>query len=420
MVQRRPATVVLTAALLALTGCASVPSGPAAPPEMHRGEVRAVELGSLTAQDVAAAQRAFGIDLLHAVCAEKPEENLVLSPTSAAEALGLLYPAAGGETAARIAELLHLPVWSPDLVAAVRQHTQALAGLGAPAGTDLKAEDAPDSLRISNRLWTDTHADPTAEYLNDVATAYDAGVESLDFRNDPEGSTDRINAQISEDTAGLIEKLLVPPLAPETYAVLTNALHLDASWLSPFEDTYLLPFATPSGGRDVDMMYGAVGTARAADGWVAVELPYRDGTLAALAVLPPDGTDPCGVTGGTLDALAAADGEHAAVVLPPLHVEQSHELLDTLEALGLPLAGDFRGLGSADLEITRVVQNTYLEVDEKGTEAAAATAVVIEELSESIGPSQEVVFDRPFLLLLSDTATGSPLFTAVIQDPSQG
>ena len=419
MVQRRSATVALAAgALLALAGCASGPSGPAGRPMVHRGEVRAVGLGSLTALDVAAAQTAFGIDLLHAVCAEKPGENLVLSPTSAAEALGLLYPAARGETAARIAQLLHLPAWSPDLVAAVQQHTQALAGLAAPAGTDLKSKDAPDSLRVSNRLWTAVGADPTPQYLDDVATAFDAGVEALDFRSDPDGSTDRINEQVSDDTAGLVEKLLDPPLTPDTYAVLTNALHLDASWLSPFADTDQRPFAAPGGERQVGMMHGAVGTARTADGWVAVELPYRDGTLAALAVLPPDGTDPCAVATDTLDALAAARSEPAAVVLPPLYVEQSHELLETLVALGLPRTGDFHGLGSADVEIARVVQKTYLAVDEQGTEAAAATAVVMEATSAMVAPAQEVVFDRPFLLLLTDTATGSPLFTAVIQDPS--
>ena len=203
-----------------------------------------------------------------------------------------------------------------------------------------------------------------------------------------------------------------------TEAVLTNALHLDASWLSPFQDTHQRPFATPGGARDVDMMYGAEGRARAADGWVAVELPYRDGTLTALAVLPPDGTDPCAVATGTLDTLEHADGVPAVVVLPPLHVEQSHDLLKTLVALGLPQGGDFRGLGSGGVTIDRVVQKTYLVVDEKGTEAAAATAVTMDSSSAPISMAQTVVFDRPFLLLLTDTATGSPLFTAVIRDPS--
>ncbi|GEK22615.1 serpin family protein [Cellulomonas xylanilytica] len=419
MTRRRSATALLASgALLALSACATGPTGPAGPPAVHRGEVRSVELGQLTARDVAAAQTAFGLDLLHAVCAQRPQENLVLSPTSAAEALGMLYPSAGGGTAARIAELLHLPAWSPDLTAAVQQHTRALAGLAAPDGTDLTAEDAPDSLRVSNRLWAYTHADPTPQYLDAIATGYDASVETLDFADDPVGSTDRINAQISEDTAGLIPTLLDEPLPGDTYAVLTNALHLDATWSSPFVFTERAPFATPDGDRDVDLMHGADGTARSADGWVAAELPYRDGTMQAVAVLPPQGEDPCGLTGGTLDTLAGAEGEAAEVALPRLHLEQSHDLLETLMTLGLPVTGDFRGLGTGNLEITKVVQKTSLRVDEQGTEAAAATAVVSEMVSAPWPPPVQVVLDRPFLLLLTDSATGSPLFTAVIHDPA--
>ncbi|WP_456786988.1 serpin family protein [Cellulomonas sp. P5_C5] len=420
MIRRRPATVLLaTGALLALTGCATGPTGPAGPPAVHRGDVRTVELGTLTARDVAAAQTAFGIDLLHAVCAQSPQDNVVLSPTSAAEALGLLYASAGGGTATRIADLLHLPAWSPDVTAAVQQHTRALAGLAAPAGTDLTAEDAPDSLRMSNRLWPSTYATPAPEYLDDLATAYEASVETLDFGDDPVGSTVRINEQTSEDTAGLIPTLLDEPVPEDTYAVLTNALHLDASWRSPFVSTEREPFTTPAGERDVDMMHGADGTARAADGWLAVDLPYRDGTLQATAVLPPQDVDPCGVTTGTLDALADAEAETADVVLPRLHVAQSHDLRDTLEALGLPLTGDFRRLGP-NLAIDAVVQKTTLDVDEQGTEAAAATAIVAVPVSAPWPPPVAVVLDRPFLLLLTDTATGSPLFTAVIQDPTAG
>ncbi|MBO3085905.1 serpin family protein [Cellulomonas fengjieae] len=413
---RRTAIAVIAGALLVTAGCAGSPGGPDAATG-HRGEVQVVRPGALTATDVAAAQTAFGMDLLHAVCTDRPQENLALSPTSAAEALGLLYPAAGGETADRMADLLHLPSWSPDLIAAVQQHTRALASLAAPAGTDPTADEAPDSLRLSNRLWTATHTRPTPAYLDDLATAFDAGVERLDVAGDPDGATERINAQVGRDTAGRIPEVIDRPLSPTTSAVLTNALHLDASWLSPFASTDREAFATPDGARDVDMMRGATGTARTADGWVSVELPYRDGTLAAVAVLPPAGTDPCGVTSAVLDALSDAPAAPTAVALPALHVEQSHDLRDTLLDLGLPAHGDFAGLGSAGLEITRVVQKTYLVVDERGTEAAAATAVVVTE-SSSLSALDEVVLDRPFVLLLTDTATGLPLFTAVIHDPS--
>lgn len=405
--------IVATAvAVVALTACGGGTTGADAPVE-HRGQVRAVELGSITADDVADAQTAFGLDLLQAVCAQQPGENLLLSPTSAAEALGLLYPAAGGRTAQEFGQVLHLPAWSPDLVAAVRDHTVALAGLRYDG--DLDAEDAPDSLRMSNRIWTRTDLEPAQEYLDDVATAFDAGVQSLDFLGDPAGATDTINESVSQDTAGIIEKLFDDPLPPDTIVVLTNALHLKARWANPFTDTAPADFAAPTGEVTADMMSGAWGTGHAAGGWQSVELPYRDGTLTAVAILPPSGTDPCAVDGATLDSLDAAEPTEVDVALPRLTIEQTHSLLDQLRGLGLPAEGDYSALGR-DGRITAIVQKTYLAVDEVGTEAAAATGVVV---GESAAPARELItFDRPFLLLLTDTSTRSPLFLGVVNDPS--
>jgi serpin B len=100
-----------------------------------------------------------------------------------------------------------------------------------------------------------------------------------------------------------------------------------------------------------------------------------------------------------------------------LAIEQTHSLLDVLTAMGLPVDGDYSGLGRDDLFISLVVQKTFLEVDEDGTEAAAATGVAVEEVSAA-APEQSVVFDRPFLFLLTDTETRSPLFVTVVTDPS--
>ncbi|MBC7289818.1 MAG: hypothetical protein H5T83_00605 [Actinotalea sp.] len=400
---------LLAAAALTLGACSS-------PPEavVHRGEVRAAAVGSLTAQDVAAAQRAFGTDLLAAVCAAGLGENLVLSPTSAAEALGLLYPAADGETAEALGALLHLPPWSDDVVAAMRERTTALAALRTD---DRPRDDGPDSLRSSNHLWTTAAVAPTTTYLDDIATAFDAQVEELDFATDPEGSTERINASVREDTAGLIEKLYETPLDGSTVAVLTNALHLQARWLRPFGETDDAPFTTPTGPTTVAMMHGSSGDARTAGGWTSVELPYLDGTLVAHVVLPPEGTDPCSVTAEDLDALAAAAPAEVDLSMPRLHLEQEHRLLPVLQSMGLPTAGDFPGLGAGGFAITDVIQKTYLDVDEEGTVAAAATGVGL--AGGAPEERQHVLVDRPYLLLLSDTATGSPLFTAVVQDPSQ-
>ncbi|SNR72154.1 serpin family protein [Blastococcus mobilis] len=400
---------VATAAVAALTACGSA----GAPPLTHRGDVVPVQAGSFTARDISQAQTAFGVDLLHEVCGRTVGENVLLSPTSAAEALSLLYPAAGGRTATDFGAVLHLPEWSPDLVAAVREHTQALDRLRYDG--DPEDDDAPDSLHLSNRLWTALGLEPDPGYLDDIATAFDAEVQGLDFAGDPGGATDRINDTVSEDTHGLIEELFGAPLGSHTVAVLTNALHFEARWAVPFTDTWPAPFEAPSGEVTVDMMGGASGVTRSADGWQAVELPYRDGTLAAVAVLPPEGTGPCAVDVPTLAALDAAEPGRVGVRLPRMRIEQTHELIEPLEALGLPVAGDYSALG-ADGFISRVVQKTFLEVDEEGTVAAAATGVVVDA---SAGVPQPVVsFDRPFLFLLTDTETRSPLFVTVVNDPS--
>ncbi|WP_166518260.1 serpin family protein [Candidatus Blastococcus massiliensis] len=399
-----------------LTACGNDGST-GAQPQTLRGDVVPVQSGQLTASDVATAQTRFGVDLLSAVCADRPGENVLLSPTSAAEALSLLYPAAAGRTAEDVAAVLHLPTWSPDLVAAFHEHTRALDGLrhdGDPA-----VDDAPDSLQLSNRLWTAPDLRPDPGYLDDLATAFDAGVQALDFAGDPGGATDRINAAISEDTRGLIEKLFDDPLERHTRAVLTNALHLEARWATPFTGTVPAPFRTPSGEVTADMMHGSAGVSRTVDGWRSVELPYRDGTLTMLAVLPPEGTDPCAVDAAPLLALQDAEPapEHVGIALPRLRFEQTHELLGVLAELGLPTTGDYSALSEDELEIARVVQKTYLDVDEEGTEAAAATGVVAEAVNGAEPRAQVVTFDRPYLLLIADTQTRSPLFLAVVASP---
>lgn len=384
-----------------------------------RGTSYAVEQGDLTALDVAAAQTAFGLDLLHAVCAEQPGENLLLSPTSAAQALGLVQPAAGGETARAFADLLHLPDWSPELVAALQEYTAAIDALA--------AEDGPaeaDRVRMSNRVWLQEGVRPTQEYLDGVATAYDAGLEALDFMSDPAGATDRINDAVGEDTAGLIPTLFAEPLGTGTRVVLTNAVHLKAQWAMSFDDAVPAPFAAPDGEVTADLMHGGSGTVRVLgewwtddDVWTSVEIPYEDGTLAAVAVLPPEGTNPCATDAATLEELAGVDGWESDVSLPRMRLEQTHSLLDVLIGLGMPRAGDFDGFGAGEnLAIVDVVQKTVMEIDEQGTEAAAATGVVMAESAASM----PLVLDRPFLLLLTDTETRSPLFMAVIQNPTAG
>ena len=407
---RRIRLAAVAGVVVALAACGTA----GAAPLVYRGDVVAVQAGALTARDVAEAQTAFGVDLLHAVCRQAGTGNVLLSPTSAAEALGLLYPAAGGPTAQAFRNVLHLPAWSPDLVAAMQEHTRSLDRLRY-AG-DPRQGKAPDSLQMSNHLWTARGLQPDQRYLDDLATAFGADLRALDFAGDPGGATDRINATVRDDTHGIIEKLFDRPLDRATTSVLTDALYLKARWARPFSSTAPAAFAAPSGPITVHMMSGGSGAGRAAAGWQSVELPYRDGTLAAVAVLPPQGTDPCAVDAPTLAALDAAAPGQVDVRLPRMAFRQTNELLEPLTSLGLPRVGDYPALGGNGQHISQVVQKTYLRVDQQGTEAAAATGVAV---AASGRVAQRVVsFDRPFLFLLTDTSTRSPLFAAVVHDPS--
>jgi serpin B len=368
----------------------------------------------LAAADLAAAQTAFGVDLLRAVAGPSGGRPVLLSPTSAVLALGMLYPAAAGSTAQRLGALLHLPPWDDRLAAAAGAHTRALAAL-VPDG-DPDADGAPDALSSSNRLWAAGWLQPDPGYLAAVVRAFAAAPEFLDIAGDPAGATRRVDDAVAADTRGRVPRLLDGPLRPDTAVVLTNALHLRARWAVPFTGTAPAPFAAPSGQVTVPMMSGAHGSCRRAGGWRSVELRYRSGTLSAVVVLPPEGTSPTAVDAGALAALATAEPAEFDVRLPRLRIEQTHDLLGPLAALGLPVRGDYRRLGSDRLTVDAVVQRTVLDVDELGTEAAAATAVVVRMVAWT-APRPEVVVDRPFLLLLTDTATRSPLFLAVVTDP---
>jgi serpin B len=155
-----------------------------------------------------------------------------------------------------------------------------------------------------------------------------------------------------------------------------------------------------------------------AGGWQAATLPYQGGNLSAVAILPPEGTTTCAAPpAGTLTTLLGHEQGNATVQLPKLHLEQTHQLLSTLKALGLPADGPFPAFGD-NVVVTDVVQKVVMDVDEQGTKAAAATGVVAGVVS-AIAGGHDLDFNRPFLFLIRDTATGSPLFLTWVGDPTQ-
>jgi serpin B len=410
--------VAVTAGLLAVTACSGGSSaggtgshqGTASGHGVLVGHVEKLPLGSVTAAQVATADTAFGFDLFGKLCAAQPTANVVLSPASAAQALGMLDAGAGGRTRAAITRLLHLPAWHPDLVAAL--HQQA-AGLGRLS-----------QVRVSNHVFEQDGLSPTRSTLDDLVTAYDADLRQLDFRDEP-AATNAVNAVVSHDTDSLIPTLFSQPLEPATRTVLADAILLDAKWQDPFPAAHPGVFHAASGRAEpATMMQNADGSfaSRSSGGWTSVVLPYAGGRLRAVAMLPPARTagantgSQCSVPArATLSALTEGASKSAGVVLPKLDLTATLPLTGTLASMGLPRTGDYSGLGSSDDRVSTVVQKVVMKVDQQGTKAAAATGVGVTTLARQ--ESMTVVFDRPFLLLLEDTATRTPLFLARVAAP---
>jgi serpin B len=406
---RTAALAALACAAVLAAGCGQSRSsaGPGEQTLVGRLEQRAPS--GMSPAQVAAAEDRFSLALLGRVCPSAPGPNLLLSPESAAEALGMLYAGASGPAAVALGRLLRLPAWTPGLVAALGRHTAALAGL--------------HQVAVSNHLFEQSGNRPAQRVLDDLRTAFGTGVGVVDFADEP-ATTDQINAVVARETRGLVPALFAAPLPASTRVVLANALYLKAPWRHPFPATSPAPFRTGDGRVvQVPLMSSdaPVASYRHAGGWQSATLPYSGGRLAAVALLPPAHATGCAVPALAqwMALTAGRSTESAGVRLPRLHLSQTWDNLQApLAAMGLPLSGDYTGLGAADTQISDVVQHDTMQVTPAGTTAAAATGVAV-GTAESVPPPLTLTFDRPFLLLLEDTATHTPLFLAQVSDPAQ-
>jgi serine protease inhibitor len=359
----------------------------------------------------AQADAAFGTDLYRELAAVGG--NVVFSPASVAASLRMALVGARGDTAAELASVLHLP--GPEGAA---DGLRDLAGIR--PGEDLE-------FRAPNTLWVESAAAVREEFLEQLDAA--VSVRLCDFAAEPEASRQAINRAIAEQTAGKITDLLPSGvIGRDTRLVLANAVYLNALWAYQFpaHQTQKKPFyAERSVASPTDMMRLEARLAyQRGDGYQAVLLPYRGGSLA-MAVVLPDGPlgelamrlDDLGGVGGLLLGLLSADAEHQVdLSLPRFRINSGFMLRDTLAALGVRLAfgdaADFSGIAPERLAISQVVHRAYIDVGEKGTEAAAATGTVMRALAAVRKPSPEIMFavDRPFLFMIADTDSGLPLF----------
>jgi len=371
-----------------------------------------------------AADTAFGLDVLRAWCQADPQANLVLSPSSLASGLGMAYLGARGGTAQAMARVLNLPATGGQaLEAGLQARSAALRNLDGPGVT----------LAASDQVWADPTLKTQRSYLNAVATGYDAGVAQAPLLSNPDRAAQQINQAIAAATRGQIPQLLSPGSLNGIGWVLTDALYMKAAWATPFQasQTEPGPFTTAAGQQaTVSYMNGGQYRAVSAAGWTAVQLPYRGGKLAMVALLPPSGAAGCATPAasalGAMTARLTAGStmgpvQTRMVSLPRVNLGVQVSMMGLLSKLGMGVAfttsADFTGLSPQACCIGLVKQAATLQVGEQGTVASAATAVGMQPTAARV-PDPEVVFDRPYLMLVTATATGEPLFIARVANPA--
>jgi serpin B len=362
----------------------------------------------------------FACELYGKLAAE--EGNLFFSPYSISNALAMTYGGAGGNTAKEMAATLHFDGASDDFHAAFADLVRRI-----------QSEDKKRKyqLRIANRLWGQKDFGFVPEFISSSAKHYGAGLEEVDFMDATEQARQAINAWVEKQTQDKIQELLKPGILNRlTKLVLTNAIYFKAAWSSPFEvsQTKMGEFLA-DGVKKVKtpMMHQSQSTRFFNGGtFTALELPYEQHELSMIVLLPKKA-----------DGLAAFEKTLTADNLAKWHAKLSNHLVDirlpkfkttaefrldkVLEEMGMRDAfdrkkADFTGLSSMKgLHITAVVHKAFIDLNEAGTEAAAATAVVIG--TASAPPEATFHADHPFVYLIRDNKTGSVLFMGRVVNP---
>ncbi len=417
-------------ALLGLVGCSiwagvpgeGLPSGKIVQSKMQR--VTSPDVAEADLAQLVAGNSRFAFDLYQAIREE--EGNLFYSPYSISLALAMTYAGARGETEEQMADTLHYTLPPDRLHPAFNALDLELARRG--EGAEGKDEEG-FRLNIANSIWGQSGYSFLPQFLDTLAENYGAGLRLLDFVKASDESRGVINDWVSEETEGKIEDLLPQgSISPATVLVLTNAIYFNAAWEYPFEEelTHDGVFNLLDGGQVTVPMMGQkefFGYAQG-EGYQAVELPYDGEELSMVILLPQAGRFE--EFASALDAervgstLNGIEPQEVHLTMPKFTYESGFRLRDTLTVMGLPAAftaADFSGMdGTRNLFIDDVYHKAFVSVDEAGTEAAAATAVVVARAAPT--PPKEVTVDRPFIFMIRDIKTSAILFLGHVVNPS--
>ncbi len=353
-------------------------------------------------------------------------ENIFFSPYSISTALGMAYEGARGETAEEMRQVLNLA--EDDQTR--REMVQAVQSI-------LNKEGTSYELSAANAYWLREGGNLKEEYKDAIESYYLANGQQLDFAGDPVGSVNIINDWVLENTNGKIKDLLSPyDVGVLTYLVLTNAIYFRADWKYQFDNNateersfYL------TGGEEIetDTMHMCDESKKlnyAANPDVQLlQLPYKDEELSMFVLLPKENDIISLET--KLDHSYLSNlkdnisSEYVDLYLPKFKFEQKYLLNDKLSAMGMPTAfggsADFSGITfDTDLFISKVIHQSFVEVNEEGTEAAAATAVTMEFSAPGSSSPAPIVFqaDHPFIFFIEHKETGQILFMGKVENPN--
>ena len=372
-------------------------------------------------QTLVSANTGFAFDLMGQVTKAQPDANIFISPFSVSSALQMVGNGAAGQTETEMQQVLH----TTGLPSAVAN----------PAFQELNQQFVSHkevTLNLANGIWFKQGFHLKPAFVADNEKFFQAELAGVDFANPQSAQT--INHWADQQTQGKIKDIVQYPFDPMTRVILANAIYFKGKWVDPFDnkltrqrDFHLSSgkvISTPMMVQDRAFEYQATPDFR------AVQLPYEGG-LQLQVFLPAQNSSPQkllehfkaqGNWGKIQQAFTRQEG---TLMLPKFKMEYAVRLNDPLTALGMKRAfggdADFSGMADEPLFISEVKQKSYVDVDEKGTEAAAVTTVNL--LAQAALLPQDLfklIVDHPFLFVISDTASGSILFLGVVNDPTTG
>jgi serpin B len=371
-------------------------------------------------EEVVSANNQFAFDLYEKLIKEN-DGNIFYSPYSISTALAMTYEGAKEKTAEEIKSVFHFP------------ETNILRPNFAAIYNDINKENEEHTLKTGNALWLQDKYPILEDYLSRVENYYGGKASILDFINEAEKSRQTINSFIEEQTNGKIKDLIPSGyINAITRLVLTNAIYFKGTWKWEFDetDTKDEPFRKSSGDivnvpmmnmRPEETEFNYAETEKVQ----ILELPYKGEKISMLILLPKENLESIEneLTAENLKKYKnqMEKTELNSITLPKFEFETKYFMANTLSDLGMPIAftnsADFSGMtGNKDLFISEVIHQAYIGVDEKGTEAAAATAVIMELKAV---PMDNFRADHPFLFAIQEKDTGNILFIGRVMDPSE-